>query len=158
MSSNNIEADPKLLRIKGEFLLLKEKLTKAELSLAETDAKLAELATYLQATEKGEPLPDEAFATLGIPKGSEWQGRMLLKIRLLGMIKRTKTERQAVERNIGAMKEALENLYICPDCGGLGTLYGQRKYERLEEGPIIPSADYKTCSLCGGKGRITISI
>jgi len=158
LSSNNIEADPKLLRIKSEFLLLKEKLIKAELSLAEIDAKLAKLAAYLQATEKGESLPDEAFVTLGIPKGSEWQGRMLLKIRLSGIIERTKTERQAVERNIGAMRDALESLYICPDCGGLGMLYGQRKYDRLDEGQIIPSSDYKTCSLCGGKGRITISI
>lgn len=155
MNLNDIPADDKLIRIRREILLHKEKLEKTEGAVVEINAKLEGLTKHLQAIERGDLIPDEVFITFGVPRGSF--ERTLLKTRISGMIEQRKTEKQSAERNIKAMKETLERLYVCPDCAGSGILYHHKKYERLEGGQIFATSDRDTCSLCGGKGRITFS-
>ena len=158
MNLNNISADDKLLRIRREILLLKGKIVKTEEFIVKMDTKLAELSAYLQAIGKGDHIPDKVFVAFNVLRGSPWQEKTLLKTRISGMIEQTKTEKRSAERNIKAMRETLESLYVCPDCGGSGILYRKKKYDRLEGGQIFVTSDRDTCSFCGGKGRLTFLI
>lgn len=56
------------------------------------------------------------------------------------------------ERDITNLEEDLSNIYICPSCGGAGTII---KVQHHREGRRVTTLKHpKECPLCNGRGQI----
>jgi len=148
--------DQTLLRLRSEHLLLKERLQKVQSHLAKTNSKLEQLSTWFRATEMNEPLPDEAYAELKVPKQETWQAKRLLRLKLDGAIERVESEKNKLEIEIVNLRQNLDALTVCPNCHGTGTITRLMEYERLEGGQIVPKFEYVFCELCSGKGKLSL--
>jgi len=64
----------------------------------------------------------------------------------------TSNQINEIKHTTQQIKQDIKNIYICPNCGGSGTLI---EIEHLrEDGKITTLQHPKTCELCKGKGTI----
>ena len=78
--------------------------------------------------------------------------REIIKDRLERNKKKLFSQITSVEKNIKNLEEELSNIYICPSCGGSGTII---KIQHHREGRNVTTMKHpQECSLCKGKGKI----
>jgi len=78
--------------------------------------------------------------------------REIIKDKLERNKKRLLSQIMSIEKNIKYLEEELSNIYICPSCGGSGTII---KIQHHREGRHVTTMKHpQECSLCKGKGKI----
>lgn len=78
--------------------------------------------------------------------------REIIKDRLERYKKRSFSQITSIEKKIKNLDEELSNIYICPSCGGSGTII---TIQHHREGRHVTTLKHpQECSLCKGKGKI----
>ncbi len=146
-------SDPQLLRLREEYRRTKKHKAEIESGILELENRLGLVTKLLNSMEENGVPARELLEALNIkPKSS-----LALVYKVLALKKQT--EKSLTEAKAEAQKatSTLSSLVVCPRCSGVGRLPGSTKYERMQEGLIIPVPSSSECSLCRGSGRLFLT-
>jgi DnaJ-class molecular chaperone len=144
-------SEPQLLRLREEYRRAARHKLEIESSIKDLEHRL-ELIGKLQNSLRNGESSNELQTNLKIRARSN----LSLNYKVVGLKKQT--EASLIDRKAEAQKvtATLTSLELCPRCSGLGRLSNSTRYERLQEGPIIPVLSSSKCDLCSGSGRLPL--
>jgi excinuclease UvrABC ATPase subunit len=145
-------SDPQLLRLREEYRKAKRHNLEIESSINDLEHRLDLIRKLQESLEKGASPSNDLLNALNVKARSS----LILNYKVLGM--KRQTEALLIERKAEAQKvtTTLTSLAVCPRCSGLGSLSGSTRYERTQEGSIIPVPSISRCDLCNGSGRLVL--
>jgi|GEM_PF-4809152 hypothetical protein len=146
-----METSKKIRSFKYKYLELSNKLSNIELNLKEANVKLKKLKEMQSKIDRGEKLTGDEIKMIRL---SENTPSFMIRFRLNAEIKHICEDIKRYESEHALTTQAMNDLKVCPECGGIGLRKEKMEYVRLEEGVIIPSFESVCCEFCEGKGTI----
>jgi hypothetical protein len=145
-------SDTQLLRLREEYRRAKRHKLETESSIRDLEYRLDLIGKLLDSLQRGESPSTDALDTVNI------KSRSSLTLIYKARASKKQTETSLIEQKAEAEKvtTTLMSLAVCPRCSGLGKLSGPTRYERMQEGPIIPVPSISRCDFCNGSGRLTL--
>jgi hypothetical protein len=145
-------SDPQLLRLREEYQRTKKRRAEIESGILGLENRLGLVTKLLNSLEENRVPAHELLESLNIkPKST-----LALGFWALGLKKQTEKSLTELKAEAHKATNVLSSLTVCPRCLGIGRLSGSTKYERMQEGPIIPVLSSQECRLCGGSGRLVL--
>ncbi len=146
-------SEPQLLRLREEFRKTEKKKLEIESLIIDRENRLRLIEEVLVAMEKGQPTTNELLNALNITSKSP----IALRFKVLGLKAQAETSMTQLKADRTNLLNTLSTLEVCPRCSGVGRTSSATKYERLQEGPIIPIPLLRECDLCGGSGKLVLA-
>lgn len=146
-------SDPQLLRLREEYRRLEMLKSEVETAVRLLENRLPLVSKCLATLERGERPPDVIIEALSLTSTSN----LTLFYKALGLRKQTEASLMEKKAELQNTVSKLESLTVCPRCSGLGTKSSGTRYERMQEGMIVPMSSVSNCDLCLGSGKLILS-
>ena len=145
-------SDSQLLRLREEYHKANRHKLEIEASIRDLEDRLELIRKLQDSLQNGEFPSKDLLNALNVKARSN----LTLMYKVKGLKK--ETEDSLIEQRTDAQKvrTILASLDVCPRCSGLGTLSGQTRYERMQEGAIIPIPSSSKCHMCNGSGKLVL--
>ncbi len=146
-------SDPQLLRLREEYRRVEKRRHEIEVSIGDLENRLLLINACIASLERHERPADATLEILNIAAKSN----LALFYKASGLRKQMEASVIEKKAEVQNMMSKLESLTVCPKCSGLGTLSAATRYERMQEGMIIPVPSISNCNLCGGTGKLVLA-
>ncbi len=140
------------MRLRDEYRRVEKRKPDVETIMKDLEHLLRLLDTSVVSLERGERPSETVLEAVNLKAKSN----LTLLYKALGMRKQTElslAEKKAELQDIGSQ---LASLTICPRCSGMGSTPKPIRYERMQEGGIVPISSISKCDLCQGSGKLAL--
>lgn len=145
--------DPQLLRLREEYRRVVRRKLEIEAAIRLMEDYFLLAGKCIASLQRDERPSESILEAVNLKAKSN----LTLLYKALGLRKQTELsliEKKAELQNIGSK---LASLTTCPRCSGLGSTPKPTRYERMQEGGIIPVSSTSKCDLCNGSGKLVLN-
>lgn len=139
--------------MREEYRRLEKRRLEVETTIGLLENRLPLVRKCVACLERDERPSDDVLKTLNLNSKSN----LTLLYKALGLRKQIETSLVEKEAELQSLRSNMESFTVCPRCLGLGTISKATKYERMQEGMIVPISSASKCDLCLGSGRLVLT-